>query len=93
MKLQKLISAALVFLLIFCGCNKAQEDELPEEWHRRGVITCEKRCVFEGAAASELNANGRYYFLRTGNVTAFAPSVGVRRLTRRTASAASTTRC
>ncbi len=32
MKLQKLISAALVFLLIFCGCNKAQEDELPEDF-------------------------------------------------------------
>ena len=29
MKFIKLISAALAFLLIFGGCNKAQEDELP----------------------------------------------------------------
>ena len=29
MKFLKLISAALVFLIVFGGCNKAQEDELP----------------------------------------------------------------
>lgn len=30
MKFLKLISAALAFLLVFCGCNKAQEEELPD---------------------------------------------------------------